>query len=574
MTQSGVAEEEKQEYERVVGEDVGLDLFGAGGPFDGFPGAVLIAGHNGIVLATNDRAEDIGGMLRSGAFPDLRAAVTSALSGKAAQINPLFTPRADNGESTLRAFDVVVLPWGDGTAALLLGRDITLERSLRSALIESRQRFKDLVEAACDFAWETNAQGEFIYFSNDTLLGREAAELLGATADVLLVEPSERTRGPFTTREVLEKCELWARHADGDLICLSVTALPLCDADGRWVGARGLCWDITEQRNRETATAGAQTRERLLSYVLSIVRDELEPTRMLEAAADALLPALSVSGAMVYRVADGGEMELRIHSGKEPPKALCDRVIRSLDGGVGEFEFTTESGRVLAHATNSGDARNGMVVLWRAGTADDWGNEDRKFLSEVATQVGVALQQLSRQSELERLSTTDSLTGLLNRRGFEENLQRRFHRASGRGRGGALFFVDLDNFKCVNDVHGHQTGDSALMHLARILKEYTRQKDMMARFGGDEFAIFIDGVDAEAALQKAELLLQAGRQLEKYSGGDENPLGLSIGVAVYEAGSGEELESLLRRADEAMYVVKRSGKDGTMIAPAFQVGRK
>ncbi len=165
----------KQDYERAVGQAVDLGLFSTGGSFERFPGAVLLAGQNGMVLAANDTAEPIAALLRCGGCEELRAAIHSALSGRAAQVNPLLLPPADNAKTVGPAFDVAVLPWCDGTAALLLGRDVTLERSLRAALIESRQRYKDLVEAACDFAWETDAQARFTFISPKGVFGYAAA---------------------------------------------------------------------------------------------------------------------------------------------------------------------------------------------------------------------------------------------------------------------------------------------------------------------------------------------------------------------------------------------------------------
>ncbi len=185
----------KEDYERAVGQAIDLGLFAAGGSFERFPGAVLLTGQNGIVLAANPAAEGVVTLLQGGGSEELRMAIEAALGGRAAQINPLLlTPaRGDGGgaegdaKGVGQAFDVAVLPWGDGAAALLLGRDITLERSLRAALIESRQRYRDLVEAACDFAWETDAKGNFSFVSTQGALGYSAAELAGTQAQYLQI---------------------------------------------------------------------------------------------------------------------------------------------------------------------------------------------------------------------------------------------------------------------------------------------------------------------------------------------------------------------------------------------------
>src|SRR3546814_3704658 len=111
-----------------------------------------------------------------------------------------------------RAFDVVVLPWASGPVALLLGRDVTLERSLRAALVESRQRYKDLVEISNDFAWETDGEGRFAFVSPRGALGYPATALVGRSAHELLLDPSvgdDAAASPFTARSMVEEAELW-----------------------------------------------------------------------------------------------------------------------------------------------------------------------------------------------------------------------------------------------------------------------------------------------------------------------------------------------------------------------------
>ena len=564
----------KQDYERAVGQAVDLGLFSTGGSFERFPGAVLLAGQNGMVLAANDTAEPIAALLRCGGCEELRAAIHSALSGRAAQVNPLLLPPADNAKTVGPAFDVAVLPWCDGTAALLLGRDVTLERSLRAALIESRQRYKDLVEAACDFAWETDAQARFTFISPKGVFGYAAAELVGAPALELQIDHIDGQSSPFTTRTPVHEVELWLRAADGEAACVLATGLPLFDADGQWCGVRGLCRNITERRSQAAELARDRHRERLLSYVLGIVRDEMEPTRMLTAAAGALVPALPATGACIYLAERSGDLTCAARAGELPPQELLDPLLErvAVGGSDEEFEVATEEGALFAKATRFEDDRNGVLCVWRAGHSGPWSAEDRYLLGEIAAQVGLAGQQLARQEALVALSSTDSLTGLLNRRSFTEELGKRYLQRPNRRVGAALFFLDLDNFKAVNDRHGHQQGDLALAALARILREQTRGRDLVGRLGGDEFALFIEDITSAAAEHKGRELLRACGELEAYSGGPEAPLGLSIGIAACDPAGRESLENLIERADQAMYRVKRRGKGGLDLSFAPESG--
>jgi len=130
-----------------------------------------------------------------------------------------------------------------------------------------------------------------------------------------------------------------------------------------------------------------------------------------------------------------------------------------------------------------------------------------------------------------------------------------------------LFYVDMDNFKLVNDIHGHQAGDDAIMFLRDLLMDFTRPGDVIARLGGDEFAMWLDGIRPEVAEMRAGNLIEASKSMIKFSGSDDRPLGISVGVAVYDPDIAETLDELLARADGAMYAIKKAGKGGFRMAP-------
>jgi len=173
--------------------------------------------------------------------------------------------------------------------------------------------------------------------------------------------------------------------------------------------------------------------------------------------------------------------------------------------------------------------------------------------------LGVALQQFAHRAELEALSRTDGLTGLLNRRAFETDLGNRLGHGDA---GGALFYVDLDNFKPVNDVHGHQKGDEALVAVADMLTGCCRPGDLVARFGGDEFALWLERTDEDGARARAVDMLDSSKILRRFSGAPDRPLGISVGIAVRPRGARETLADMTLRADAAMYDIKHNGKAG------------
>lgn len=165
-------------------------------------------------------------------------------------------------------------------------------------------------------------------------------------------------------------------------------------------------------------------------------------------------------------------------------------------------------------------------------------------------------------SHLHELSRTDSLTGLPNRRGFDERLDEELERAMrAGGRPIGLVMLDLDNFKVVNDDHGHQTGDDCLIRFGRILSAESRTSDLAARMGGEEFAVLVPEVESRGeAVALANRIL--GRVHAEYS--DEPfELTVSAGVAAFPEDA-TSADRLVGSADTALYEAKREGRDRTV----------
>ncbi|MCX5816110.1 MAG: diguanylate cyclase [Proteobacteria bacterium] len=167
------------------------------------------------------------------------------------------------------------------------------------------------------------------------------------------------------------------------------------------------------------------------------------------------------------------------------------------------------------------------------------------------------------QESLAYFAMHDVLTELLNRRSLEETLNRSIARAK-RGNISSLLYMDLDNFKDVNDTLGHSTGDEVLITLTGILKEALRTEDIVFRLGGDEFAVFLEGIDGKEALLAAERLRASVEAYRLELDHRVFPLSLSIGLVEVNgtAGAGE----LLSKADTAMYAAKEQGKNRVIIA--------
>ena len=174
--------------------------------------------------------------------------------------------------------------------------------------------------------------------------------------------------------------------------------------------------------------------------------------------------------------------------------------------------------------------------------------------------VGVAMAGLQRlrsiQEQLSQLATHDSLTGLVNARSFAARLTQELERNRRYPRPLALLYLDLDNFKVINDSHGHQTGDAVLRMVAEAMRSSVRQADVVGRLGGDEFAVLLPETDAALADAAAKRLAAGLRNVFKGTPTVTASIGV-VSCSVADANTDE----LLRRADQAMYDAKRAGKD-------------
>ncbi|MFZ5637380.1 MAG: diguanylate cyclase [Pseudomonadota bacterium] len=173
---------------------------------------------------------------------------------------------------------------------------------------------------------------------------------------------------------------------------------------------------------------------------------------------------------------------------------------------------------------------------------------------------GLAVPMLyADNAKLRRLLIHDALTGAYNRHFFVELSQQAIRQSRIRGQPVSMLMLDLDNLKLINDRHGHAAGDQALSHVVRICYGSLRGSDLFGRLGGDEFCALLPGHDHVAAAAVAQRLLDAVRSAEFPFAGALRP-SLSIGIATLQH-EGEDYDSLWLRADSALYVAKRSGRD-------------
>lgn len=211
-------------------------------------------------------------------------------------------------------------------------------------------------------------------------------------------------------------------------------------------------------------------------------------------------------------------------------------------------------GHHLTHPGITADASRRLRLLCES---QSYGREPEgsAFISQVLDLAAQAEQRIAEQQariqHLESLTSTDELTGLLNRRGFMDGMQRALQSARRYDEEGVLSFIDLDGFKPINDTYGHAAGDMVLRRVAELLLSNVRKTDLVARLGGDEYAVLFVHAVKQVGRKRAEVLRQILNASNLVFGNVSIPIRASLGCADYSGWS--QPEELLRKADRSMY---------------------
>lgn len=239
---------------------------------------------------------------------------------------------------------------------------------------------------------------------------------------------------------------------------------------------------------------------------------------------------------------------------------LIDELIRGQrTSGELEKRYRRQDGHII-------DAYVGITLV-----RDAAGAAQHLFVQvlDITDRKAATAQLQAANRELERLAFTDSLTGLWNRRYFDRMLAHEWVRARRYQTPLSLMLLDLDNLKCLNDRYGHDIGDRVLATLGRLLGEQIRAVDVIARYGGDEFAIVLPETDEPAAHRLAERCRQA---VAAYPWA-HHPVTVSVGVASLDVSTATAAE-LVRHADQALYAAKAGRRDTTIRGTRFGCGRE
>jgi len=490
--------------------------------------------------------------LRNGARVDVQTALQRAMAGRPTYdlINSRTT--RTGGRIVLRSHFVPykgAAPAGLAHAGALVLDTIAAPEQLAEIdrLRRSKAQYRALVEASTSLIWACDAQFRFTFVSRRAareIYGYEPEELLGKSLAQLFATGPDQTGARQTLAKLrlgqtLRNVEMVHAAKSGSRLVVSVSAVPMKASDGGFGGAIGMNADLTVLK----------LRERRLTEALRIERT------VLDSAGQALAV---VKDGMVARCNDAFLSLLQAD-----PAVLARSPLADYFATVDEWAAITNAAD-LARAQDRAATREVQVRRGSraAGHSTAWCQLTARAIAPGEYVVVLADIDHIRQREEEALhdANHDELTGLPNRRLLATRAASAFAATALRNSRCALFVIDLDGFKEINDRLGHDIGDRVLREIAARIARAMRPQDTVARRGGDEFAILVPDaghhVDAERIAHR--LLAAIAQPID--AGGTSVAVSASVGIAL-APDHGNDLERLLQLADLAMYEAKLRGKN-------------
>jgi diguanylate cyclase (GGDEF)-like protein/PAS domain S-box-containing protein len=475
--------------------------------------------------------------------------------------------------------------------------DITARKLAEHALREAEERYRTLVEQIPAAVIVTSAEpvvrpdGSLHY--PVTFLSQRIEEVTGFSREEFLatpglwfsrMHPDDQPRvfaEAVRTDETGEPFEAMYRfqRKDGRWVWLENRAVMVRNAEGKPLFWHGLLIDVTERKRAEELLLAQTTLLRLiaeaapLSEILELLCHLVEQQApglrcsvLLLGSDDRLYHGAAPSLPPRYLAAIDG-LPIGPQAGSCGTAAYLDRPIFvediASDPRWADYrEAALEAGLRACWSTpirGTGGNVLGTLALYAGEPRGPQPNEER--LLELATQLAaLALERWQESEELRHRAFHDPLTGLPNRLLFLDRLEHAVARSDRNGGGIAVLFLDLDDFKRVNDTWGHAVGDAVLQEVAARLSRQVRAGDTVARFAGDEFTVLLDGVTGERDVRVVTERLLAALASPIRCGEQEIRMGLSIGAAVATGRPMPDSGTLLLSADQALYAAKRRGK--------------
>jgi len=428
---------------------------------------------------------------------------------------------------------------------------IIRRKRTEEALRESEERLRAILDNTTAVVYIKDIQGRYTFINRqfENLFHIKMDEIKGKTPydcfpKEIAASHIENDQKVFESKIPMQFDEM-ATHDDGIHSYISIK-FPLFDPDGTAYAVCGISTDITERKQiEETKTRLSEITETTTDFVAT-------------STIDGRVLYINKAGRKFIGIGENEDISnLRISDCH--PKWASDLILNEgipdaiREGAwIGETAFLSRDGReipfsqvIIVHKNPDGTVRN-LSTIGRDIS------ERKRF-----------------ETQIMFMANRDPLTNLLNRRRFHEDMESWLAQTRRFGIKGAVLFLDIDNFKYINDSLGHQAGDKLLIAIADLLRERLRETDILARLGGDEFAIILPHADvslAESVANQIRELVQYHTSVEKnYPPG----ITVSIGIAMFP-GHGDTVETLLSYADLAMYRAKEEGRNRVCVYTSEQ----
>ncbi|MGO9803110.1 MAG: PAS domain S-box protein [Steroidobacteraceae bacterium] len=512
------------------------------------------------VLVADVSKDPFWSQLREAALATgLRAAWSTPIkaAGGGGMLGSLGVYRAEPGLPTESESQIMA------RAAQLAG--IAIERRLaEEALRGSEAKFRGLFENVAEGVYQSGRDGRLLSVNPAfvEMMGYDSAKelYLLPSAAALYWDPADRA--DFVRRIEAEgemrDAEFLMRRRDGQQLVILENSRPMRDASERIIGYEGTIVDITARKRAEQAMFAEKERAQVTLQSIGdavITTDAEGRIEYLNPVAESLT-AWSLAEARGQPL--GAVLKLVNEMTREP-------IGNSLAGALGRGE--------------SGTATDHTVLITRAGHEVAIQESAAPICDRQGRVIGavVVFHDVTKERRLKRAlayqASHDALTGLINRREFDNRLHGALLSAQ-RGEGAyALLYIDLDQFKVVNDTCGHQAGDRLLRDMTGLLQSRVRTSDTIARLGGDEFGVLLEGCTREQATRIAEGIRQAIRDFRFVWGTSTLSVGASIGIVQISADT-ENVTSVMSAADIACYAAKDAGRNRIHVYEADGVSNR
>lgn len=492
---------------------------------------------------------------------------------------------------------------GEVETILAVSRDVTKQKLTEKALEQSEQKFSLHIQNSpvavigynLNFTiieWNPAAEIIFGYTKNE-IVGYPGWRLVPENEQALVGEIwhnlLNQTAGNRSTNKNITK--------DGKIIICEWYNTPLIAENGDYIGVTCLAQDITDRVQAELSLRQQVEKEKLLLTITQRIHESLNLEEILNTGVREVRELINSDRVLIYRIwADGTGCvvtEAVVHDcqailGRTFPVevfpleyhrlysqgrvyAMSDRDSAKIPACLVKFLHELSVKAKLVVPLMAGENLWGLLIAHHCRNLRDWQPSEISLLQQLATQLGIAIQQalLVEQmelanAELKRLACLDGLTQVANRRQFNEYLEREWRRMIREQNPIALILCDIDYFKLYNDTYGHLAGDSCLQQVAdAIQRAVKRPADLVARYGGEEFAVILPNTNAEGALTVAEKIrasvaaLQISHQESQTSKYVTLSLGVSVTIPILES----SYQELIRTADLGLYKAKSQGRD-------------